>query len=234
MTENVNVSDVQQNQNQVNNTVASNVANVTPTPKYTDEDLNNIVKEKKLKAYEQGKQDQLAEFQKQQSANSSFQSKSPEEPQLTADQRQNLVEEATKNVFQQMQVQQLVHQFGLKMSEGPKQYPDFNEVVGNLKLETMPSIVQLANNFENTKDIMYDLGKNPSKVSSLMVLSQINPQLAQQEMQRLSDSIKKNQDAVANQPAVREPLSHIKPSTAGADNGSMSVSDWRSQPWLRG
>lgn len=237
------MSDVSQNQNQG---IASNSAPSTPVSsspsstnvpaspplKYTDEDVNNIVRDKRAKFLEQGRQEALAEFQKNQ-ANASNQQPT-QAPQLTAEQEKALLDKATAHLQQQMQVNQLVHQFASKMSEGAKAYPDFDQVVGGMKLENIPGIVQLANNFENTKDIMYDLGKNPSKIANLTVLSQINPALAQQEMQRLSDTIKKNQEAVANQPKINEPLSHIQPSTAGTDNGSMSVNDWRSQPWLRG
>jgi hypothetical protein len=64
------------------------------------------------------------------------------------------------------------------------------------------------------------------------MLSQSAPLLAQREMHKLSDSIKKNEEA-KSQPSVDEPLQPIKHSTVGTDNGSLTVRDLRKQSWLR-
>jgi hypothetical protein len=80
---------------------------------------------------------------------------------------------------------------------------------------------------------MYELGRNPGKVASLTTLAYINPQLAKLEMKKLADSIKTNEQA-SEAPNVNEPLSQVKPSTVGKDNGSNTVSDLRRKSWARG
>jgi hypothetical protein len=57
---------------------------------------------------------------------------------------------------------------------------------------------------------------------------QDQPYLAQKNLQKLSASIKQNMSAKAEEAQARDPYSQLKPSpTAGMDNGSMSVSDFR-------
>lgn len=241
MTEQVNVSNESVGQNQNVNAVS---AQPVQAKSYSDDDVNRIVGEKKQKAYEQGKQDALAEYQRQQQ--SSLQAHTTPTsiggiPQLSAAQIEEikkqlepgLRESAKNDAVQALRNEQMVHQFALKMSAGAQKYADFEKTVTALNLPSIPQVVQLANGFENTPDIMYDLGKNPSKVSSLMVLASINPQLAFEEMQRLSDSIKNNETALANQPNIREPLSQIKSSNVGVGSGKLTSAERRQHPLYR-
>jgi hypothetical protein len=242
MTENNNAS-VSAPQNQGNATEASSLNSPAQQPAeklLRQSEVNELVGSVKHSSYEKGKQDALAEWQKQQSAtqqNSTVNNSvntGLTQATLTAEQRDALKKEVTGEIQQQMQTDQLVNQFALKMNAGMQKHTDFEKTVTSLQLQNIPHLVRLANGFENTADIMYDLGKNPSKISNLTVLAQLNPQLAYEEMQRLSDSIKKNETAVANQQNVREPLSQIKSSNVGSGNGGkLSVSELRKNPLYR-
>lgn len=236
MTDNVNVSETtSQNQN-VASTQNVSTPISAPAPKlYTDDEVNKIVGEKKQKAYEHGRQEALAGLQNQQNVNNSGQQPTVNQTpvntpqQLTPEQEKRIADQA----YQRMQNDQLVNQFALKMTQGQQKYSDFEKVVTPLQFNTIPKVVQIANGFENTADIMYDLGKNPAKVSNLMVLAEINPHLAYQEMQRLSDSIKKNETAIANQQDVKAPLGQIKPSNVGAGSGKITSAERRQLPLYR-
>jgi len=149
--------------------------------------------------------------------------------------RQMIMQETQKQQQEQLQMahaQQVVSEFVSKMQGGAEKYEDFESTVAALELPKIPEIVKLANSADNTADVMYELGKNPYKVASLLTLARTAPHLAQAEMARLSGSIKKNQD-VASKVVTREPLSQIKHSTAGADGGELSVKDLRKQSWMR-
>lgn len=236
MTEQVNVSESAQNQNsQPTNTQNISTGSQPAEKLLRQSEVNDLVGSAKHTSYEKGKQDALAELQKQQNVNTSVQQPTVNQQavnqpmQLTPEQERKLADQA----YQRLQNDQLVNQFAVKMTHGQQKYSDFEKVVTPLQMQNIPHVVQLANGFENTADIMYDLGKNPSKVSNLMVLAQINPQLARDEMQRLSDSIKKNETALANQKDVREPLSQVKSSNVGAGSGKVTSAERRQHPLYR-
>lgn len=128
----------------------------------------------------------------------------------------------------------LANSFLAKLDAGAD-YPDYKETIAQIKdsLPNMPDIVKLAHSSEHTADIMYDLTKNKQKIAQLRSLYSIDPRLAQAEMQTLVNSIKANK-AAANIPAASDPLSQIKSSALGADNGTRSIRDWKNDPRYRG
>jgi hypothetical protein len=216
------------------------------TPKapklYTDEEVNNIVAPKKQKAYEQGRQDGLAELQKQQQYSqntAATQTPANHQPsqiggmsQLSSEQIKQMVSSAIQEKENNIAATQFVNQFTQKMNTGNAKYTDFEKIVAPLDLPRIPDICALANLCDNTADIMYDLGKNPSKIGTLLALSKTAPHLAHLEIMKLSQSIKNNETA-SNIPGVKDPLSQVKPSSVGMDNGSVTVSDIRRNPKYR-
>ncbi len=105
--------------------------------------------------------------------------------------------------------------------------------MGEVNLGNIPNTVALANNFENTADIMYELSKNPAKIGNIEHLMTIDPKLAMAEMRRLSTSIKNNEQA-ANYRSPNEPLSQMRPTSAGAEKGGpKTASDYRRNPSYR-
>jgi hypothetical protein len=100
-------------------------------------------------------------------------------------------------------------------------------------LGAIPYHVQLANKVDNTREVMVELMKNPTKIGAIQNLIDIDlragrhPTLAMAEITRLSESIKANQKGAKYQ-SPNEPLSQLRPSNAGAgNNGPLSVADYK-------
>jgi hypothetical protein len=115
--------------------------------------------------------------------------------------------------------QKVIDSFQSKMSRGPDKYPDFQEKTSKLPLQKFLPIVQLANEVDNTEDVMYELANNKGKLGNLMTLYNSAPEVAMEAMSELSASIKANQTNVK----VNKPLSQVKPTATAVDNGSPSV-----------
>lgn len=214
------------------------VQEAVPEKIVTQSEFNKAMGAAKKSAYEQGRRQALAELQAQQQMQQEQQQQQSGQSmggisQMPEDQiRQMIAEEAEKQKHQAV-MQQVATDFTQKMMAAKDKYPDFEDTVSQLNLPTIPQIVYWANATDNTADVMYDIAKNPSKFANLLMLTHTAPHLAQKELSKLSESIKKNQAAQAQQQSTNEPLSQLKPSNIGSDNGSMSPSDYRKQPWLR-
>lgn len=201
-------------------------------------EVERIVKGRYADAFDKGKREAMAELQKQQP-----QQYQPEQAHATNNSMggmsqvsetdiQRMVDQRMQQQSQNAAAQHVVNQFIQKMESGKGKYDDFEQSVAKLNLPNIPEVLQLANSTDNTADVMYDLSKNPQNVVKLRQLHQISPQLAFEEMQKLSASIKQN-DAAQQQKTANEPLGQINHSTTGADNGSLSVRDYKKQDWLR-
>ena len=152
---------------------------------------------------------------------------------LSADEVRKLVaEEAQKLAAQEINNAQIargtqvLEQFASKLEDAKSRYPDIEEKVGSLPLRNIPTIIGMANGMENTAEIMLDLHDNPTKIANLIKLQEVDPtgNLARKEMQKLSNSIKKNETAkTAKLP--NEPLTKIQPSSASTDNGVFTLKD---------
>jgi hypothetical protein len=217
-------------------------ANTTPQEKVLRQsEVDNIVKGAKLDAYKKGRDEAMAELQKQQQSqpatsqmNSAPQSMGGMQQQTPDDIRRAIQDELTRQ-SQHYAGTQILNQFISKLEAGKGKYPDFDSKVAQLQLDKIPEIIPLLNSVDNTADVLHDLGENPHKVG-ILLQSLKDPRtahLAQAEMARISNSIKANQAAV-NQPSVNDPLSQVIPSAIGTDNGSLSVRDYKNQSWLRG
>ena len=131
------------------------------------------------------------------------------------------------------QAARIINEVNAKVTDAKTRYPDFDKVVDMRLFQQMPDVLHLASTVDNSGDVIYDLFKNPGKFAQLRA---VPPVLAQMQVRQLSDSIKQNQLA-SSTPVTPEPLSQIKPSTIGLDNGSKrnaSISDLRNDPSYRG
>lgn len=136
---------------------------------------------------------------------------------------------------QRAQIDALAKDYLEKMKQGPELYEDFQEVTKGFSPAKYPQVTILAGQMENTADIIYELKKNPQKLTHLHVLALTDEEEAQAEMTRLSKSIKRNEEALANNTKSPTPLSKIKSSArAGQDTGKRTVSDMRKDPRFRG
>ncbi len=213
------------------------------------ETVSKIVERERLKAFEKGKQEALMELQQQQDVpiqaplQQPQQAQAPQQqaqtfggmPQMTPEQVQKMIAEQAPQALQahvqQLQQDQMVNSFVSKMQAAEQKYPGLEAELNRLNYNDprMHSFIQLANGMENTGDIMKEVIDNPSKMESLLNAAFNQPYQAQKMLSSLSESIKTNQTALAQDAQARDPMSQLKPSTSAgmADSNAMSVNDLR-------
>jgi hypothetical protein len=224
-------------------------------------EVDKLIGREKKKAYERGKMDGLAQLQPAQAeaAQSAPVAQAPvpqQAPtyapqqqnsmggmqQFNPDQIQQMIDERLAKQQQEYQQRlnddhnnRIANEFVTKLQAGKAKYPDFDKKVEPLlnSIGNIPEIAYLSNAVDNTADVIYELAENPTKIANILSLAQRTPHLAHAEMIKLSNSIKSNESA-SQTPSVNEPLSQLKPSTVGGDNGSLSVKDFKKMPWLKG
>ncbi len=211
------------------------------------ETVSKIVERERQKAYAKGKQEALMDQQiQQQAAPQSIEDNGQAAPQMIQRSQQSLggmaqlspedvermIAERAPQVLQdhvnQIKTRQTVDSFVNKMQAAETKYPGIQEKLNDLDYSSLAPLVEMANNMENTADIMKELLDNPMKMGNLLTLQYAQPKMAQRAMMELSNSIKTNQDALAQEAQARDPMSQIKPSSsAGMDNGKMTTTDFR-------
>lgn len=201
----------------------------------------DVVKREKQKAFEKGRlaamQELQAQQQQQQAAPQQASSLGGMAQLSQADIERMIQEQATRATQEHIQSQlaelkqqQMVNSFVQKMQVAEQQYPGLEQELNQLNYNDprIHSFIGMVNDMENTGDIMKEVLDNPHKLSQILSDIQDQPYLAQKNLQKLSASIKQNMSAKAEEAQARDPYSQLKPSpTAGMDNGSMSVSDFR-------
>jgi hypothetical protein len=126
--------------------------------------------------------------------------------------------------------QRIVKSFYDKMEAGKEKYEDFEKVTGELDYQAFPHVVQLlAEQIDNSHEVMYEFGKNALKMEQLERLAERSPRMAVAELRRLADSIKANESAT-NRRSPNAPLSQQRPSNVGTDSGStLSMRDLKAK-----
>lgn len=200
--------------------------------------VSKIVARERAKAYEKGKQEALMEQVQQQPAPEAPQAASQtfggiqQAPQMSPEQIQQLIAEHVPQYLQaqadEFHNKQFVESFVGKMQAAEKQYPGLESKLNDLDFDKpgAQKLVQMANNMDNTGDIMNELLDNPEKLGVLLHLVQEQPKLAMQRMASLGQSIKSNQEALAQEKSAQQPIGQLKSSiSAGVDDHNLSVKD---------
>lgn len=193
------------------------------------------------KAYERGKREALMQLQQEQMQQQ--QQQVPSQPssiggmqQLSQADIEKLIAERTPQVMQehiqqhvqQLQNKQFVDSFVSKMQAAEQKYPGLEKQLSELDFESMTPLIKMVNDMENTGDIMKELVDNPSKMGNMLTLLYTQPNMAKRAMVELSNSIKQNEAAKAEEAQARDPMSQLRPSSsAGLESGTMSVNDFR-------
>ena len=201
----------------------------------------DVVKREKQKAFEKGRRAAMQELQAQQQ-------QQQQEPQQgaslggmqqfsQADIERMIQEQATRATQEhiqqqlaQMKQEQMVNSFVQKMQVAEQQYPGLEQELNQLNYNDprIHAFIGMVNDFENTGEIMKEVLDNPYKLSQILSDIQEQPYLAQKNLMKLSASIKQNMSAKQEEAQAKDPYSQLKPSTsAGMDNGNMSVADYR-------
>jgi len=196
----------------------------------TQSEVDKVVGRVKAESYQKGQRDAMMS----QGANNASSQQAPMSEDRIRELMRETANQATMENAQKAEIHRLVGEFSNKVIAGKEKYPDIEEKLAEIDIAKMPELVPLANGVDNTADVIYDLASNPYKIATIISsVRQGLPHLAQQEIRKLSNSIKENQKAQQNA-TPKEPLSQLKPSTAiPGDNGKMSVADFRKQSWLK-
>jgi hypothetical protein len=146
--------------------------------------------------------------------------------QIAAEEAQRLRDQWTHEAQTRSQeelAQRTVQNFWNKVQVGREKYQDFDKVTGDIQYASFPNVVQLlADYVDNSGDVLYELGKDRTKMAVLENLAMMSPKDAIVQAQRLSSSLKENDNA-KNVRVPNEPLSQLRPSNTGMDNGAWSV-----------
>ena len=150
------------------------------------------------------------------------------EQRVLANLRRNFQEasEARAQEELQKQAQDIASAYKVKMDAGKTSYQDFDSVMADFNPAAFPNLVFLANQMDNTHDVMYELMTNPNKLATVIVMSERDPQAAQNMLARISSSIKANQAAKASEKDVQPPLGRLSSSTqtTGQNSGDAGLS----------
>lgn len=147
--------------------------------------------------------------------------------QYSESQIRQMIQEQAYQMTNMETGRRLETEYRQKINAEMQKDPEFADLYDALNIEQHPDLVLLVNQLDNTAAIVKDIAKNPAKFSNVLMLARSgSPKLAHIELQKLSNSIKAN-EAAQKQTSAPEPLGQMKPSNIGADNGDMSVSDYR-------
>ena len=125
------------------------------------------------------------------------------------------------------EAEQMAAQYHGKMKLGSEQFEDFDEITSDFNPSAFPNLVYLANQTDNTPAVIYELMKNPSKLAMVTVLSEKDPQAALNQINKISASIKANEQAKAQEREVSAPIGRMQSSPTGRDNGDTSIADFK-------
>lgn len=104
---------------------------------------------------------------------------------------------------------------------------DFDKKMRSFNHAAYNEVIYGAMQHDNTAEIMLEIRENPEKGVVLKNLAQNDPAGFTVAMAKLSKSIAANKAAKERGKSEREPLSQVKPNTVGAENGKLSVKDYK-------
>ena len=212
--------------------------NVQSERTFRQSEVNELIGRAKNEAVDRFKRESSIASHTQQQSSYQQQSQQPQQDfrKVAAEEVQRMFDQRVQEQQQasdQQQAERIASEFFTKIEAGKGKFEDFDKVLNDIDLRSIPNHVQLANMVDNTAEVMYELAKNPSKLGMIQALVDIDikagrqPKLALAEIKRLSQSIKDNEQAGKYQ-APNAPLSQSKPSNAGTGNtGPLSIADYK-------
>lgn len=130
-------------------------------------------------------------------------------------------------------MQRVADNYFAKLKSAGERYNDFDEIVGDFEHENFPQLVYHLSGMENAGDVIYELNKNPAKLEQIDYWLNKSPQKGLRMLHSLADSIKDNYTAQTEYTPTTPPLSQIKQSNVGMNNGSMSLEDLKQADFNR-
>lgn len=206
--------------------------------------VNDIVKRVRMEEREKLQREYGVDLQKLKAAKQAQQTQE-EAPALDEDVMSRKIEERLARMAQehQMKVEQeaeknrlqnIADTYFKKMETGPELFEDFEDVMKDFNASKNADVIEIAHEFDNLPEIVYELAKNRTKAAELRRLARDDKEDALYELQRLSKSIAQNQQAQQEYSPVKAPLTKHKPSRMGADNGPLTLKELKNASWLKG
>ena len=130
-------------------------------------------------------------------------------------------------------MQRVADNYFAKLKGAGERYNDFDDIVGDFEHENFPQLVYHLSGMENAGDVIYELNKNPQKLEQIDYWLSKSPQKGLKMLHSLADSIKQNYVAQTEYTPTTPPLSQIKQSNVGMNNGSMSLEDFKQADFNR-
>lgn len=227
------------------------VAPEAPTPAQTttsnmldQERVNNIVKRVKMEAYDKAKREYAAELEALKAAqqqapaeqqevtnndDSAARQRVREELMLMAKEHQAKIEREAE----EQRLRQIADTYFQKMQQGPELFEDFEQVMKDFNPSKNADVIELAHDFDNLPQVMYELANNRLKAAELRRLAKDDPEDARYELQRLAKSISQNEEAQNQYVPAKPPLSKPKASNVGTKSGEMTLQDYKNASWNR-
>lgn len=122
--------------------------------------------------------------------------------------------------------QRIANEFLTKVKGASDKYPELSKQMERMDLSKYGYAAQLTNMVENTADVWQHLVSDPFKLATINQMAKDDPQFAYSHLQSLAESLKNN-DKAANTRLPNAPLTPLRPSNVGTDNGVLSVKDLR-------
>lgn len=188
-------------------------------------------KDQETQAIQAGQQQRNAEVPRDIDANAIYQQV---QERFNEDMRKRQEEQHLENL--KAEFQRAANSYNTKIASGKSQYSDFDEITKDFDPAAFPQLIYLVSGMDNAADIIYELSKNPLKLTGLDRLAEKNPRQAQSELAKLAQSISVNKQAQsdAESQVTDAPLDRLQPSIVSGSNGKQSIRDLRAQPHLRG
>lgn len=212
-------------------------AQKAPTEKmFSQTELQAIAAKESRKAAERAEAKVRAEYESRQAQQmqSTPQQNLGGMPQQSTEDLQRLIRQEAFRMSQEHQANMIEKDWLSAMDAERAADPEFSNLYDAINIEAQPNLVLAMAGMENKAHVVKDLAKNPSKYANILALANGGSfGLAQLELNKLSASIKANETA-KKQPKVDAPLSQIRASNIGGDDGNYSTTDYLNQDWLRG
>lgn len=233
-------------ENEVVESIVEDVAPVesAPSPKMLDmERVNDIAKRARMEGYERAKREHDAELEALRAAQQQT-SKEEAAAQGGSDDISRVVDERLARIAQEhklrvereaeeKRLRQIADTYFQKMERGPELFEDFEEVMKGFNPSKNADVIELAHDFDNLPQVMYELAHNRLKAAELRRLAKDDPEDARYELQRLAKSISQNETAQNQYVPAKPPLTKPSPSNVGTKSGEMTLEDYKNAAWNR-
>ena len=216
---------------------ASTQQSATAERMLSQSEVNSLIGRSKQEAEERGRQRALQELNSSNNAPQSGNNPSliggitqDDIRRIAAEESRKQQEEIRKSFEAQrakQQGEQIINELFTKLDSAKEKYQDFEQKVTPYLNAANARVLALANQFDNTADLVYELANRPSLLEDVdRAYERANPQEAYRRLSQLSESIKLNK-AASNIKTPNDPLSQIKASPVGSSDGRKGVSYWR-------